>query len=107
MTVETPALTREITLYRGDNGVHEFYENDHGYSFEAGTEPPVLIFRNHGEARWTAMVDWSVQDGSYEHPEGWMRELAGTLAATVRVQTDREWRYNDHPEPIMVLTEVQ
>ena len=92
MVTEAPAGTREITLYRGDNGFHAFYENDHGYSFEAGTDEPIVIFRNHGETYWLAMVGWRVQSGRYEHPEGWMRELSRTLGATIRVRTDLEWR---------------
>lgn len=82
-----------ITLYRGNNGAHEFYENDHGYLFTDGSEAPVLVLRNHGDERWTAMVDWHVLPGSQEHPEGWMRELARETGKRIEVRGDREWRY--------------
>jgi hypothetical protein len=32
-------------LYRGDNGVHEFWESE---------DRELLIFRNHGESGWSA-----------------------------------------------------
>jgi len=83
---------KEVTLYRGDNGAQEFWENS--------TTPHILIFRNHTQKEWLANIDGQVlyDDKAFlvttQTPQQMAQIIQNKHNVKITFSTEKEWVRN-------------
>jgi hypothetical protein len=91
---------KEFTVYYGDNGAHEFYE-------DVGSN--ILVLRNYGDTKWIATLSPAPSKRvlkSHDTADSCLRDLADAAGLTINIDPSKQWQNSQNGRG-MDLKDVQ